>query len=643
MWSPSSDSIEQTKVKRFIDRNGLMSYNELVKKSVSDISWWWSVCEKEIGLEWFHPYDNIVDVSHGNDRASWFPGGSINLTHNVLDNIARSMGTRRSLIWEGEDGLRKSYSFSDLSRETNMLANLLKGAGVKKGDVVVSCLPMLPEAVASMLSAIKIGAVFSPVFCGYGPAAIASRLSDSKPKIVVTCDGYLRRGKRIEMKPTVDKALQLSNCRNTNTIVVTRLGNEIPMRERLDEKYEEIKTESANCQAENTGPNDPAILLYTSGTTGTPKGAVISHAGALLQPGKELMFNLDVRQEDVFMWMTDIGWMMGPWQVVGAQLMGAAQVMFEGVPDYPNPTRVWELVEEYGITHLGHSATTMRMLKKYGEKNIEDYNLSSLRILGNTGEPIDRDTWMWEMKNVGHWHCPLINLSGGTEIFGSFLLPSPIVALKPCTLWGPGLGMDVDVLDDDGKSVRGRVGYLVCKKPAPSMTRGFWNNFDGYFENYWKRFPGLWYHGDWALVDEDGLWYLHGRVDDVIKVSGRRIGPAEIESALNSHPSIAESATVGIPDEVRGEKIYCFVQLKPKARTEEVVEGAKALVIERLGKVFEPDRIFVVEDLPRTRSGKIVRRLIRSTIRPEVGMVDTTNLENPDSLEKIRVVLADDQ
>jgi acetyl-CoA synthetase len=643
VWHPPKDSVERTKVKQFMDGARIGSYEELVKNSVTDISWWWSTCEKEIGLEWFRQYSATVDVTKGYERAAWFPGGKINLTHNVLDKKANSIGSRAALIWEGEDGIKKQWSFADLLRQTNMLANYLKGIGVGRRDVVASCLPMFPETVASMLAAIKIGAVFSPIFCGYGPTAIASRLSDSDAKAVITCDGYLRRGKNIELKPSVDEALRLSNNKKAKTLVVSRLGNEVSMMEGRDDSYEKIKSESANCDAEEMNPDDPAILLYTSGTTGTPKGAVISQIGSLLQPGKEMQFNLDVHEGDVFMWITDIGWMMGPWQVIGAQLMGATQLMFEGVPDYPKPDRIWRLIEEHKITHLGHSATTMRMLKKYGDSPVENHNLSSLRILGNTGEPIDEDTWMWEMSSVGKLNCPLINLSGGTEIFGSFLLPSPVVSLKPSTLWGPGLGMDIDVFDDSGNSVRGKVGYLVCKKPAPSMTRGFWNNFGRYLETYWSKFPGIWYHGDWAFVDSDGMWYLHGRADDVIKVAGRRVGPAEIESVLNSHQSIAESATVGLPDEIKGEKIYCFIQLKPGAKRENVAESARALVSQKLGKVFEPDKVIIVEDLPRTRSGKIIRRLIRGFMTAEDASgttLDTTSLENPDSLEKIRSALA---
>lgn len=621
-----------------MDREGFGAYGELVRKSAEDISWWWSTCEKQIGLEWFEPYSKTLDTSNGIEFASWFPGGSLNLTHNTVDKFAN--GNSLAFIWQGEDGSRQERSYHELARETNMFSNYLKGIGIKKGDVVASCIPMSPEVVACMFAATKIGAVYSPIFCGYGPTAIANRLADANAKLLLTCDGYLRRSKKIELKPAIDAALSISNENSkdlsTKTLVVERLGNDIHLQKGRDEFYKHVKLESSRCEAEHMMPDDPAILLYTSGTTGKPKGAVISQIGAMIQPAKEMEFNLDVRKDDIFMWMSDIGWMMGPWQVVGAQLMGATHVIFEGVPDCPGPERIWKMIEDYHVTHLGHSATTMRLLKKYGEEPLKNHNLRSLRMLGNTGEPIDEDTWMWEMKFVGNWECPMINLSGGTEIFGSFLLPSPVVALKPSTLWGPGLGMDIDVFDEDGKSVRGQVGYLVCKKPVPSMTRGFWNDFERYRETYWERFPGVWYHGDWAFVDRDGFWFLHGRADDVIKVAGRRIGPAEVESILNSLPEIAESVTVGLPDELKGERLCCFVQLKPGImKDQQLIETAKKRVAQSLGKTLEPDKVIIVKDLPRTRSGKIIRKLIREVVISE-DSVDMSAVENPDSIQGIR-------
>ena len=627
LFTPSRETIENANVTHFMDDQGVDSYKDLVKESSEDISWWWKLCEETLSLKWTRSYSKVYDSSKGIENTKWFLDARLNAIDTVLKNSLKT-----ALVWEGEDGGKRTLSYGELDREVSEFQNYLNSIGVAKGDVVTSILPMLPETIAAMLGTIKAGAVFSPIFCGYGPQAIASRIANSNPKLLITCDGYYRKGSKILLKASVDEALQNISA---SVLVVERLGGETPMKHGRDHFYSEIK-ESAKSTSVEMEPDDPALLLYTSGTTGRPKGAVISHAGVLLQPAKEAFFNLDVKQEDVFMWITDIGWMMGPWQVFGSQTLGATHVIFEGVPDYPNKDRIYKMIEEYKITHLGHSATTMRMIRKHGNEIIKEHDLSSLRILGNTGEPIDQDTWNWEMENLGNFKTPFINLSGGTEIFGCFLLPSPVVPLKPSTLWGPGLGMDVDVYDDTGKSLRGEIGYLVCKKPFPSMTRGFWNDHDRYLETYWTKYPGTWYHGDWALVDKDGFWFLLGRADDVIKVAGRRVGPAEIESILNSHPSILESACVGLYDEVKGEKLYCFVSLKPNAKKgEETSSSAKRLVSQNLGKTLEPDKIIFVEDLPRTRSGKIIRRLIRSVVSNE-PLGETSTMENPESLEKIK-------
>ncbi len=619
-----------------MDELEIRSYSELVRKSTEDISWWWKTCENVLGIKWYKQYSKIFDSSSGIENTVWFPSGELNAVETVLDQKLPKKGNSNAFIWEGEDGAKKTLTYAQLQREVGMFSNYLRGIGIKKGDVVASCIPMLPETMATMLGAIKVGAVFSPIFCGYGPTAIASRISNSKPKLVVTCDGYFRKGNKVILKPSIDEALRIARL-EVPTLIVERLGAEIPIARNRDSFYKEIvEKESTASEPEIMKPDDGALLLYTSGTTGKPKGVVISHCGVLLQPGKEIYFNLDTKPNDVFMWITDIGWMMGPWQVFGVQTIGATHVIFEGVPDFPNNDRIYRMIEEYGITHLGHSATTMRMIRRYGDEIIKAHDLSSLRILANTGEPIDPDTWIWEMKSIGKWNCPMINLSGGTEIFGCFLLPSPIVPLKPSTLWGPGLGMDIDVFDDSGSSIREHVGYLVCKKPAPSMTRGFWDNYERYIETYWSRFKGSWYHGDWAFVDADGYWFLMGRADDVIKVAGRRIGPAEIESILNSHPLVAESACIGLYDEIKGEKLNCFVMLKEGGKHDsETAQSIKKLVVQNLGKTLEPDKIIFVEDLPRTRSGKIIRRLIRAVASGETAS-DVSTMENPESLDKIR-------
>ena len=634
IWYPPRDLVEESNAYAMLDKLGISDYREFIKRSVDDIGWFWGFIPEELNVEWFKSFEKVYTVSKGIEWTSWYVGGEINVVHNALDRHAESKNRNNlAFTWVGEDGEVKQYTYLRLYRETNRLANFLKGLGVKSGDVVATYLPMLPETVITLMATLKIGAVFMPIFSGFGVEAVATRLQDAKPKAVITVDAYYRRGERIHVKHMLDEAEKRAGVEATN-IIVRRMGAEVELDEKRDIYFHEaVKRESTKCETKPMEPNSPALLLYTSGTTGKPKGAVISHAGALLKPASEHYINFSIKQGDTLMWITDIGWMMGPWQIIGTQHLGASHLIFEGAIDYPSPDRIWRMIEEHKITHLGFSATVIRMLKRYGEEYVKPYDLSSLKAFGNTGEPIDYDSWMWVMRTIGEERCPLINISGGTEIFGCFLIPSTIVPLKPSTLWGPAPGMDVDVFNDEGRPVRGEVGYLVCKKPAPSMTRGFWNDPQRYLETYWSMFPGVWYHGDWASVDSDGFWYLHGRADDTIKVAGRRVGPAEIESVINSHPAVVESACIGMPHEIKGEEIICFIKLREEA--ENVENEVKELVRERLGKTLVPSRAVVVPDLPRTRSGKIMRRLIKKIITGgELG--DTSALENPESLKEIK-------
>ncbi|WP_457549816.1 AMP-binding protein [Archaeoglobus sp.] len=633
IWQPPKELVESSNVKAFMDEHGFRDYKGLVEFSAENIEWWWKTVADVLEVEWFEPYKKVYDTSKGIEWTDWFVEGKVNLTYNVLDRHAKGKRKNKvALIWEGENGERKKYTYLELYRETNRFANALKSFGVKKGDVVAMYLPMLPETIITMLATIKIGAVALPIFSGFSSNAVATRLEDFKAKVLVTVDGYYRRGKKIHLKPIADEALK--NSEVEKVVVVKRLGIDVEMKEDRYFYWDELDG-SAKCDAMPVDPNDPALLLYTSGTTGKPKGVVISHIGALLQSSKEIYFNLDLKDEDVLMWITDIGWMMGPWQIIGCQHLGGTHVIFEGAPDYP-ADRIWRMIEEYEISILGGSATVYRMLKRYG---VGEYELECLKVTGNTGEPIDHDTWMWLLKVVGKEKCPIINLSGGTEIFGCFLLPSPTIPLKPTTLGYPGLGMDVDVFDENGRSVRQKVGYLVCKKPAPSMTRGFWNDAERYIKTYWSRWKGVWYHGDWAYVDEDGYWFLLGRADDVIKVAGKRIGPAEVETIVNSHPAIQESACIGVPDELKGEVLWVFAIVKPNfERDEKLRKELEDLIVKKLGKPFKPAKIVFVEDLPRTRSGKIMRRLIKAVVT-DGALGDVSALENPESLEKIKEAL----
>jgi len=635
IWHPPKELVEESNVKAFMDAEGFSDYKQMVEKSTEDIEWWWSKAVEWLNVEWFKPYEKVYDMSKGIEWTDWFVNGRVNAAYNALDRH-RKKRNKLAFIWQGEDGEVRRYTYLELYREVNRLANALKAFGVGKGDVVALYLPMFPETVVTLFAAMKIGAIAMPIFSGYSSAAIQTRLADSDAKVVVTADASYRRGRAVPLKPELDKALE--GTKVEKVVVVNRADTEVEMKEDRDVYWDEVK-ESSRCETVEMDPNDAALLLYTSGTTGKPKGVVLSHAGVILQSSKEIFFNMDLKPEDVFLWITDIGWMMGPWQIIGCQHLGGTHVLFEGAPDYPNTDRIWAMIEEFEITQLGGSATVYRLLKRYGDEAVKQHDLSSLKATGNTGEPIDHDTWMWLLKVVGEERCPIINLSGGTEIFGCFLLPPPAMPLKPTTLGYPGLGMDVDVFDDAGNSVRQQIGYLVCKKPAPSMTRGFWKDPERYIKTYWSRWKGVWYHGDWAYVDEDGFWFLFGRADDVIKVAGKRMGPAEIETIVNSIPAVQESACIGVPHELKGEVVWVFVTLKPGYEpSEELEKEIVDKIVKEFGKPFKPDRVVFVPDLPRTRSGKIMRRLIKAVVaKQELG--DTSALENPDSLEKIKEVL----
>ena len=488
----------------------------------------------------------------------------------------------------------------------------------------------------AFFACLKIGAVAIPVFSGFGPEALAVRLSDAEAKVLITADGGFRRGKTASIKPQADIALE-KNSTVKKVIVVRHAGEKIPWVEGRDLWWNSlVSRQSGRAETVAVDSEHPAMILYTSGTTGKPKGCVHVHGGALAQIAKELKFAFDVKSKDRFFWFTDIGWMMGPWELIGVLFQGACVMIYEGAPDYPDASRVWQMVERHRLTHLGISPTAIRLLKKSSLDFVSRHAMATLRILGSTGEPWDPDSYQWFFEQVGRKRCPIINISGGTELVGCLLSPLPITELKNSTLCGPGLGMDVDCWDEAGYPVRGEIGYLVCKKPFPSMTRGFLKDRERYLETYFSKWPDVWYHGDWAYVDEEGFWFLQGRADDTIKIAGKRVGPAEVESALNGHPEVSESAAIGVPHEVKGESLVCFVVLKhPPLKVSDTLGGdLKNRVVQVLGKTLAPEKIEFVTALPKTRSAKIVRRLIRKKYLGE-PLGDLSSVENPESLDAI--------
>ncbi|PNX49142.1 MAG: AMP-dependent synthetase [Thermoplasmata archaeon M9B1D] len=636
VWKPNEDYIENANITRFMRKYNIKDYDELIKKSTDDIAWFWDAVIKDLNIEFYKLYTRVYDDSKGIQWTKWFLNGKINIVYNILDRHAKSCKKDNiAIIWENEQGDTRKLTYEELYKEVNKFANALKSIGVQKGDRVGIYMPMVPEIVIGFIAAMKIGAISIPIFSGFGGHALGSRLDIAGAKVLLTADGSVRRGKQYNIKNEADKAVEDASSLE-HVIVFKRLGNEIIWNKKDIWWHEITENQSDECETEIMDSEDNAMIIFSSGTTGKPKGTVHTHGGAITQIAKELGYAFDVKEDSVFFWLTDIGWMMGPWMIIGVQTFGGAFVIYEGAPNYPQPDRLWQLIERQKITHLGISPTAVRLLMKYGNEWPKKHDLSSLKFLGSTGEPWDPDSWNWFFEKIGKRKLPIINISGGTEIVGCFLSPLPITELKPCTLRGPGLGMDIDVFDDDGKPIRGAMGHLVAKKPAPSMTRGFWNEPERYMETYWSRWPNVWYHGDWAKIDEDGFWSLHGRSDDTIKIAGRRTGPAEIEAALIEHPAVSEAATIGVPDEIKGEDIVSFVVLKPGFNpSEELREELKVQVVRVMGKTLKPRDIKFVADLPKTRSAKIVRRIIKATFLGK-DVSDISSVENPNAIEEIK-------
>jgi acetyl-CoA synthetase len=645
IWQPT-DEYQNCRVADFMRLHGIKTWQELVRRSGEDIEWFWQSALEYMGMLWSKPYTKLLDTSEGFPWAKWFIGGEMNIVSNCLDwhlEKGRSIGNRQSvgadhpaIIWEGDSGETQRLTYGELSKLSSQVASTLRGLGIQSGDAVAIYMPMVPEVVAVLFGCMKIGAVPVPVFSGFGDQPLAARLQDAEVKVMFTADAGKRRGKSIAIKADADRAAAAAPSVK-HVIVLNHCDSKVDWTEGRDLRWEEtvLKADPAGGETVQLPAEHPSMYLYTSGTTGKPKGTVHTHAGALAQIAKELGFAFDVRPSDVFFWVTDIGWMMGPWEMIGVTFWGGTMVIFEGAPNYPQPDRIWQIVETHKVNTLGISPTVVRVLRPSGDEWVEKHDFSSLRLLGSTGEPWDEDSYMWFFNKVARQRCPIINISGGTEIVGCLLQPLPIMPSKPCSLGTAALGMDIDVFDENGKSVRGAIGHLVCKKPGPSMTKGFLGDRERYLDTYFSRWPNVWYHGDWAKIDDEGFCFLYGRSDDTVKVAGKRVGPGEVEAALLEHPAVAEAAAIGVPHDIKGETLVCFVVTTPNQKqSPELQKELLDQVAKRLGGPLRPEAVHFVNALPKTRSGKIVRGSIRKTYLGEPSG-DLSSVENPDALEAI--------
>ena len=733
-WTPTPDVIERAQLTKFMKQVGVSTWDELYAYSINDVEKFTEEVIKFLDIKFDPPYEKLLDTSNGVEMPTWFgsadtpvrmsdastrtevlgggtadadksvrtPIAGLNITEMCLDRWQTDeMKEQPAVIWEGEEGDSVSMTFEDLARSVEVCANHLRNYGIGKDDAVGIHLPMLVETVVALLAIGRVGAIAVPVFSGYGVEAVSSRLSAVQAKALFTCYGTTRRGKPVDML-TVAAAAVANVSSLESVFVVGGPPMSIEERARLNDDLfvgrnaqrwginngELLSFVQDRKTPEPTSAEDPLIILYTSGTTGKPKGIAHTHASFPIKAAQDMAFGTDVGKGTRISWYTDIGWMMGPWLIYGALINGATICIYDGAPDYPTPDRMWEFCAKHKVEVLGISPTLVRalaaseqtigsppyeggvapasgdgvvlsgnrdtsiktknhpvgetpppLLRKEGsfKKPFERHDLSSLRIFASTGEPWNPAPWWWLFEKVGDSKLPIINYSGGTEIAGGILMGNPLLPIKPCSFPAPCPGMDVDILDENGNAVAdGTVGELVIKQPWIGMARGFWQEKERYLETYWRRFKDIWVHGDWAMRDRDGHWFILGRSDDTLKVAGKRVGPAEVESLLVAHPLVTEAAVIGVPDETKGTAMVAFcVRSEPGAIATGLADELKVLVAKDMGKPLAPSKIHFVSALPKTRNAKVMRRVIRSAYLGE-DAGDLSALEDPRTVDEIR-------
>ncbi len=606
VFAPSPETVRHAHVK---------DWDMLVRSAENDLEGFWSKEANE--LHWFEHWNTVLDESH-KPFYKWFTGAKTNIAYNCLDRHARtSHRNKLALLWEGEKGEFRSFSYFALRREVCKFSNILKSLGVQKGDRVTMYMGRVPELPIAMLACAYIGAVHSVVYGGFTVEALAERIEDSKSKVLVTCDGAYQRGKIVPLKQIADEALQRA-ATIESVLVVKRTGEPVTMEEGRDMWYHELMVlpiASSNCQAEIMDAEDPLFLLYTSGTTGKPKAILHTHGGYMVGTYTTLKYVFDIHEEDRYWCAADPGWITGHSYIVyGPLLNGATSFMYEGAPTYPYPNRWWQMIEKYGINILYTAPTAIRGLMRFGEAWANKHDLSSLRLLGSVGEPINPEAWKWYHRVIGKGKCPIMDTWWQTETGMFMITPTPVVPLKPGSGTRPFPGVKMDVYNEEGKQVGvNEEGFLVIKTPWPAMMRTIYNDPDRYVQQYWSKYPGVYLTGDSARRDEDGYYWVIGRVDDVIKVSGYRLGTAEIESALVSHHAVAEAGAIGLPHEVKGHAIHVYVILKTGVQKHDgLIEELRAHVAHELGPIAKPEAISIVDSLPKTRSGKIMRRVLKA-------------------------------
>ena len=640
-WRPDPARAAEARLTRFLRSTGEADLESLQRRAVADPAWFWGAATDDIAIPWARRPREVADFSDGPAWVRWWIGGSFDWSWAAVEPRAKRDPDGIAITWEGEDGTVRELTNAELATAVRAAVTQIRSLGVGERDRVGILLPMLPETVVAVLAVSRIGAIFTPIFSGYAAPAIATRLVDCGARLLITADGFLRRGSWVDLKSVADAAVDAAPSIE-HVLVVRRAGDALGVRWREErDRWWEAGAVDGDARAPvDRDPETPYMLIYTSGTTGRPKGAVHVHGGFPIKAAQDLAHTFDLTARDSLFWFTDLGWMMGPWAIAGSLLLGARLVLYEGAPDFPGPDRLWDIVERHKVTHLGLSPTVIRALMAHGEDPVRSHDRSSLRVLGSTGEPWNPEPWWWFFREVGEGRCPIVNYSGGTEVSGGIVGGNVVGPIKPVSFSGPCIGTAADVVDDAGEPVRGRVGELVIRAPLPGITRGFWGDRERYEETYWSRWPGLWAHGDWASIDADGFWYIHGRSDDTLKVAGKRVGPAEVESAAVGHPSVLEAAAIGVPHDVKGEAIVVLCVLRPGETDDATLRASiSKTVTDQLGKPLKPEVVAVVRSLPKTRSGKVMRRVIRAAwLGLDPG--DVSALDDPASLDAIRATSA---
>lgn len=619
MWKPQQRHLEDSNVARYIASRGLKNLDDFIRFTYEQPEQFWGdFVDNVLAVRWARRYDKVLDLSRGVQWPKWFVGGRLNVADQLEDSPAPLVK------WEGEDGSTAEWSYAEVLYKARAVASWLRKNGLAKGDRVAVYMPMVPEIVPVMLGIIRAGGVFVPLFSGFGREAIRVRLEDSEAKFVFASDVSYRRGREVDMLTELEAGLTPT----VRHVVVHARSREVRNYVPLVEVFK-----TGGDHVEDTEAEDPMMVIYTSGTTGRPKGTVHTHDGFPIKAAADVYFHFDLKPGETLTWITDMGWMMGPWMVFSAYLLKGSMAFFEGAPDHPRD-RVWRFAERFRVGVLGLAATLTRHLRSIGAAPDK---APEIKAFGNTGEPIDLESWNWLYK-IGRGEVPIINYSGGTEISGGILGCYVVKPIKPSSFNGPSPGIKAAVYTEDGRPAPpGVEGELVVLSVWPGMTRGFWRDPQRYLETYWSKWPGVWAHGDAAVVDEDGYFYIVGRADDTIKVAGKRIGPAEVETVINSHPAVAESAVVGKPDPLKGEVPVAFVVLKPGHQPSDQLKKEIISLTERaLGKAFgSVEEVYFVSQLPKTRNAKIMRRVIRAILTGR-SPGDLSALENPAAVEEIK-------